>query len=226
MSGSVKLYEHTEAKLYIDSLLAETEGEITPEIEQLMDESELALKDKIEAVAARIRELEAFAGAAKTEADRIAKLGKSADAQAESLTRYLLVNMQRASVPKVETPRFKISIRENPPKCEAITAEPSIVQTLRAALLLGPADETPDFDASEVDEAATAVAIATDVAVSRVLVGEEIDLLEQCVIVTPERVVPESREWDKKALIALNKTHPATVAAVARITRGTRLEIK
>lgn len=232
MSSAIKLYETTEAKLYIDTLLAETEGEITPEIEQLMDEADMAFTGKVEAVAAKIRELELFADAADTEVKRIAALGKSARAQAGSLSRYLLVNMQRVDMPKVATPRFKISVRENPPKCETIIAEPGVLQALRAALALPPADETPDFADDDVAPS-TAVAVSPDweqlpveTARPASLTLDDIERLDACVIVTPERVVPESREWDRKALIALHKTHPATVAAVASITRGVRLEVK
>ena len=113
MSG-VRLYERSEALAIIDDLLAETEGELTPEIEQLLAEAAGDFKDKAEAVAAKVRELLAFAAAAVTEANRIRAISVTAQAQADSLTRYLLVNMQRAGVPKIETPRFKISVRQNP----------------------------------------------------------------------------------------------------------------
>jgi hypothetical protein len=231
MSGAVRLYERTEALAILDDILAELEGELTPEAEQLLSEAMADFDAKVEAVAAKIRELEAFAGAADTEAKRITALGKSAQSQADSLTRYLLVNLQRANVPKVHTPRFKVSVRENPPKCEALLIAPEKLQELRAQLVAQVSEFPELLDGDETTSASIMVSkdeeqLAVETARPAALTQADMDLLDACVIVTPEQVIPESRAWDKKALIAMHKTHPATVAAVAQITRGTRLDIK
>lgn len=119
MTTTVKLYERTEAMRYLDTLIAESEGELTPEMEQLLTEAEADFDAKAVAVAAVIREQEALAAAIKEEEQRMAARRKSAEGTAQRLRNYLTFQMQEARRDKIETPLFKIALRENPPTVAA-----------------------------------------------------------------------------------------------------------
>ena len=217
-AASLKLYETVAELAGAYALLDESEGEWTPEIEQLFAEAELKLEAKAGAVAAKIREFEAYADAAKAEAKRMSERAKAAENQAASLKRYLLTQLSIAGKTSIVDPRFKISVRENPPKFELALLGPEKLADLRAAL---EADEFPTEIAVTADQEQVA---SEDRPATLTL--DDITALDACVVVTPEQIIPESREWDKKALLTLSKSNPAAVAAVAVVTRGLRVEIK
>ena len=77
-------------------------------------EAESALVEKSQAVAAVIKNLDAFADAIKAEADAMADRAKKVRNRAEAVKRYLHQCMQVAGVQKIEHPQFTISIRKNP----------------------------------------------------------------------------------------------------------------
>lgn len=215
---SLTLYETVEELQAAYALLDETEGEWTPEVEQLFLEAELKLDVKAVAVAAKIREFQAYAEAAATEAKRITARAKAAEAQAASLSRYLLTQLSIAGKDSITDPRFKISVRTNPPKFEVALLAPEKLIELRAAL--DTADEFPRLAVSaDMEQVASDDQPAT-------LSLEDLTALDACVTVVPAQTIPESREWDKKALLTLSKSNPAAVAAVAVVTRGVRLDIR
>jgi hypothetical protein len=185
--SAVKLYERTEALAIIEQLLVETDGELTPEIEQLMEEANLSFAEKAVSVAVKITEFEATAAAVETEAKRLAARAKSFASKAESLRSYLRVQLQLANLKKVEDPRFTIALRENPPRVAALLCEP---------------DAIAQGDTMPAEE------------------------LVACITHTPEVTTPARDDWDKKALLALHKTHPELVASVAQIERGVRIDIR
>lgn len=203
MSAAAKLYERTEAMRIVDELLVETEGELTPEILALQFEAVQDFEEKALAVGAKVDELESFAAQCKAAATRMADRGKSAASQAASLRNYLAVQLQLAGIKDIKRPWLSVALRMNPPKVEQLVAEPSILDEWRAewdlAGVLGEADPQ---------------------------LGLALDVLTPCVIVTPAQEIPESREWDKKALLELAKTAPDVAAKVATITRGIRVEVK
>lgn len=230
MSG-VTLYERTEALRIVDGFAFELEGEVTESLDALMREARFSFDEKAAAVAAKVREFEAYAQAAEGEAKRMAANAKAAEKQAESLSRYLLIQLQLAGIDKITHPRFKIAVRVNPPKFEAQLVAPEKLQEMRAQLVDTFTDFPELLDGDETTAASIAVspdweqvAVATEQPATLTLA--DIELPDKCVTVTPEQVIHESRAWDKKALLELAKVHPAVVAAVAVFTRGTRLEIK
>jgi hypothetical protein len=146
MSATVKLYERTEALAIIDQLLIETDGELTPEIEQLLAEAQLSFSEKAVSVAAKISELEATAEAIAAESQRLSIRSQRFAGQAESLRRYLLVQLQLAGAKKVEDARFTIAVRENPPKVVALLCEPEAItaaETMPAEELVACITHTP-----------------------------------------------------------------------------------
>jgi hypothetical protein len=223
---SVKLYERTEALAIIDQLLLESEGDLTPEIEQLLNEAEMSFAEKAVSVAAKVTEFEATAAAARSEATRLAQRAKSFENKAGSLRSYLLIQMQIANKAKVEDARFTLSVRQNPWKLDAVLLTPERLFAIKAEREeLTPALNDDEDIVAMVDAVVDAAADSPAVAPHQ-LTAEMIALLEPCVVVTPEHVVETTFAWDKNALMQLAKTDATIARLVAPISRGTRLEIK
>lgn len=85
----LRLYDHTAALETVHEWLIESGGELTPEIEALLDEAEDAFAAKAERVALKVREMETEAKAVKEEADRLAARARSLERGARSLKDYL-----------------------------------------------------------------------------------------------------------------------------------------
>jgi hypothetical protein len=117
-------------------------------IQELLDHSAAAIRDKAAATAAIIREFEARATAAQTEGERILGHARSAHARATWLRAYLLRNLQDLGLERLETATAVLAVRQSPPAVE-ILDECQVPETfkqvvasvnktvLRAALLNG-----------------------------------------------------------------------------------------
>lgn len=111
--AALKLYEITDALQDVGDALMDNGGELTPELEALLDSLEGAFEHKAENVALFIRQLEVNGAAAATEAKRLTELAQQRERAATRLKSYLLENMQRTDHQKVETPRVKIRVQRN-----------------------------------------------------------------------------------------------------------------
>jgi hypothetical protein len=118
---SVTLYEIADARDILDNWLVESGGELTPEIEQLLNELDGAANEKIERVALYIREQKSLADAAKQERDRLAGIAAARLKAAESLTGYLHREMDRLGKDKVNGVLVSIALQKNPP---SVVGEP------------------------------------------------------------------------------------------------------
>lgn len=81
------------------------------------------LEVKATNVAMFIRNLEASADAIKSAEKAMAERRKALEAKAERIRQYLLENMQRTGISKIESPYFALSLRKNPPAVEVINQE-------------------------------------------------------------------------------------------------------
>jgi hypothetical protein len=113
--SSVALYEISEMRNVLDQWLDESEGEVTPELEQLMTELDAKADEKIERVALYIRERLARAGAVKEEVQRIQAIQKREEKAAESLKAYLHREMDRLGKTKVSGLLCTVALQNNPP---------------------------------------------------------------------------------------------------------------
>jgi hypothetical protein len=68
------------------------------------------------------RNLEALAVAIKAEEERLSSRRKAVEKRAASLSAYVLSCMQVAGVQKIEGPRFRIAVRDNPPAVDVFDA--------------------------------------------------------------------------------------------------------
>jgi len=93
----------------LESLLVETEGEITEEIDQWLEEYQAKEEDKIDAYCYIIQKFEEIAAEAKRLADRSSSYNK----KAKSLKDRLKVYLEHRGKDKIESPRFTVSVCRN-----------------------------------------------------------------------------------------------------------------
>lgn len=135
-AATLHLYEIADARAILDQWLAETEGELTPELEQLLNETNAAADEKIERVALYIRELKARAAAVKEERDRLAAIVTRHEKAATSLMGYLQAQMNALGKDKVQGLLATVAFQKNPP---------SVVGELDETSLLVLHDEQPEL---------------------------------------------------------------------------------
>lgn len=109
------LYELANARDILDTWLEETGGELTPEIETLLNDLEGQAKDKVERVALYIVEQLSHAKAMKAEEERLAQRRKAREKAADSLKAYLQGQMERLGLKKVEGLLCTVAMQNNPP---------------------------------------------------------------------------------------------------------------
>ena len=81
------------------------------------------LEAKATATAMFIKNLEANAEAIKKAEKAMAERRKAQEAKADRVSRYLLENMLRTGISKIECPHFTLSVRKNPPSVDVISAD-------------------------------------------------------------------------------------------------------
>lgn len=113
MSGAIKLYELSAARDILDTWLAESDGEVTPELDALLDELDGQTDEKIERVALYVRERLATAAAVKEERNRLDAIVKREEKAAESLKGYLKTRMERLGKTKVNGLLCTVAIQNN-----------------------------------------------------------------------------------------------------------------
>lgn len=106
MRPRLSLYDVSLEGMLIASILEETEGELTPEIEARMDALMQAGTERVEAAAMVVRSLEANASACKIEAQRLLERAASFDRQTEQLKERMTIAIDTAFGGKIKTPRF------------------------------------------------------------------------------------------------------------------------
>jgi Siphovirus Gp157 len=114
MTASVKLYDIANARGILDEFLAETEGEVTPELQQLLDELAGEAAEKIERVALYIREQAATAKAIQEEADRLQTRAAAKLKAADGLKAYLKLQLERLGTTKVDGLLCSVALQNSP----------------------------------------------------------------------------------------------------------------
>ena len=109
----MKLYEIPGLYQAIDQALEETGCEITPEIQEQLDAADAALEDKVDRIAAIIRNATAEEEACKAEAAHFRDRATAAANKAASLKRYLQDNLEALGRDRVQGARFKVGVYQN-----------------------------------------------------------------------------------------------------------------
>lgn len=78
----------------------------------------LPLEQKAVSVACFVRNLEATAEQIKMAEEAMAKRRKAIQARADNVRKYLMDNMERCGISKIESPYFNLTIRDNPESVE------------------------------------------------------------------------------------------------------------
>lgn len=107
----MNLYELTAEQRRIESMLEETGGELTPEIEEALNNNELALTDKVVNIRQIVTTVEASNDAIDAEIKRLQALKKSNTNAVKSLKNWILYVMRSQGINKIETPLFKLGFR-------------------------------------------------------------------------------------------------------------------
>jgi hypothetical protein len=84
-------------------------------IADTLESLQYPLEQKATNVAMFARNLEATADAIKEAEGEMAKRRKALESRAANIRAYLLQNMVRAGISKIECPMFKLAVRDNPP---------------------------------------------------------------------------------------------------------------
>ncbi len=118
--STVALYELANARDILDTWLLESDGELTPELEQLLAELDGKADEKIERVALYIRERLAHSAAVKEEVVRLVAIQRREERAADSLKAYLLAQMYRLGKERVTGVLCTVALQASPPSvsCE------------------------------------------------------------------------------------------------------------
>jgi hypothetical protein len=108
------LLEATDDPLDLAEAVAEAKAQLA-----LVDQM---LMEKTESYVSVIRSLEAMAEARKVEADRLRDRAKTAERHADWLRARLLTHMQTTGRERIETSRFTLTARTNPPAVVVVDA--------------------------------------------------------------------------------------------------------
>jgi len=175
--ASVRLHERTEALAIVEQFIAEADGELTPELEALLDEAVGDWTQKLAAYFAVIEEHETEAQALKELAARVAARGKRLTEKADWLRGRAIATMQAREVPEIAVGTVRGLLVNNPTKVEALLQAPPPLMDL--------------LDVAYIDPAAT----------------DFPEALLRCVVVTQAQTIPAASAWDKAALVQLWKAN-------------------
>lgn len=138
-SNVLTLYDVSLEGMLIASILEESEGELTPEIEQRIEDLMKAGPQRIEAAAMVVRNLEASAEACEEEVKRLAARAHSFQVNATRLKELMTMAVDSAFNGKVKTAKFTVYTQAAPdhvafdvvPYCtieDVEAADPSLVR--------------------------------------------------------------------------------------------------
>lgn len=118
------LYALSDSYAQLLALLDDAEDPASEtELNQELDALDGQIREKSEGIAGLVRELEWRARARKDEARRLAERAQSDERKALWLRAYLLANMQAMGIARIESVRFTLTLRDNPPSAELVDLE-------------------------------------------------------------------------------------------------------
>jgi hypothetical protein len=100
---------------YVQILDLLDSGETDETLELQLNHLAGQIAHKAEAIAGLVAHLNGIAAMRRTEAERMRTRAQSDERQAERLKAYVLKHMQAIGQDRIETARFTLSIRQNPP---------------------------------------------------------------------------------------------------------------
>jgi hypothetical protein len=107
-SERMSLYDISTEGLEIERILTENEGELTPELEERLNELMRQGPERIEAAAMVVKGLEASSDACQKEVKRLTERIRGLENNADRLKRYIAFALDAAFAGKVRTERFTV----------------------------------------------------------------------------------------------------------------------
>jgi hypothetical protein len=98
----------------------EYDDDTAADIEAIIDAIGGAIETKAEAIVSLATDLEYRAAAGRAEAKRLTDRAIARERKAERLQDYLLKAMVGAGIPRIETVRFTLAVRQNPGRIEVL----------------------------------------------------------------------------------------------------------
>ena len=115
------LYELSEEYTRLVDLLEDPEAD-AEQVEAEIDRIEGQIQHKAEAIAGLVAWYEGLSSLRKAEARRMADSVGRLEKQAERLRAYVLKHMQATGLRRIDTSRFTLSVRQNPPRVDVLEA--------------------------------------------------------------------------------------------------------
>jgi len=100
---------------YVEILDLMESGETDEALELRLNQLAGRIAQKAEAIAGLVTHLNGIAGMRRAEADRLRTRAQSDEAAADRLKAYLLRHMREIGQDRIETTRYTLAIRQNPP---------------------------------------------------------------------------------------------------------------
>lgn len=117
--SALRLYEIADQYQFLLSDLYNPEtGEIDEKTMNRLQELTDSMDDKCINITRLFKSIEAEMEAVSNERKRMAAREKTLKNQVDRLKEYLLTNMERCEIKKIECPQFVISLQKNPPSVE------------------------------------------------------------------------------------------------------------
>lgn len=113
MENNLTLFQLTSDLVELEDILVANGGELTPEIEEMMNQTTTALTAKVDGYGKLCRKFESMADAADAEIKRLQQLKKVAQKSEESLKNHLLFVMQNQNIAKLDGTLTKVSRRKS-----------------------------------------------------------------------------------------------------------------
>jgi hypothetical protein len=154
MASSITLYEITKEGQLIHDCLIDSEGEITPEIEERLDLLLRAGSDKLEAASMVLANLETAQSACKAEAKRLSERAKNFESNAERLKARMVAAVDAVFGGKVKTDLVTVWTQKSPDTQSFDLAEECTLEALQK--------ERPDFVRSKLELNRAAIKTAYD----------------------------------------------------------------
>ena len=128
----MQLYDIAQEGLVVSDLLTESEGELSPELEERLDNLLRAGKDKLEAAERVCRNLQAQEDACREEWKRLGERAKSFERQRKALRKRMAAALEYAFGGKIKTALFTIWSQMSAPSKRVVLAPNTDLEQLRA----------------------------------------------------------------------------------------------
>lgn len=115
-----KLYELTGDLKVVEDKIREGGGELTDELEEALNASTLAVRDKATGIAFILRNLAADVDVCDKEIKRLQGRKRARENASRGLNGYAMGCMVNAGVMKIETPLGNLNVQKNPPSVEVV----------------------------------------------------------------------------------------------------------